>query len=59
LLTAAIAFSCAIHANDLGDAAFDREPLVLTRRGLVLIRYDSRFALCACGLKRGPKRERG
>jgi hypothetical protein len=41
LLTASIAFSCAIHANDLGAAAFDREPLVLTRCGLVLNRYDS------------------
>lgn len=29
------------HANDLGTAAFDREPLAFTRRGLVLNRYDS------------------
>jgi hypothetical protein len=29
------------HANDLGTAAFDREPLALTSRGLVLDRYDS------------------
>jgi hypothetical protein len=29
------------HANDLGTAAFDREPLVLTPRGLILNRYDS------------------
>jgi hypothetical protein len=41
LLTASIAFSCAIHANDLGAAAFDRKPLVLTRCVLVLNRYDS------------------
>lgn len=29
------------HANDLGHAAFDREPLALTPRGLVLTRYDT------------------
>ena len=29
------------HANDLGRAAFDGEPLALTPRGLVLNRYDS------------------
>jgi hypothetical protein len=29
------------HANDLGHAAFDHEPLALTPRGLVLKRYDS------------------
>lgn len=29
------------HANDLGTASFDREPLLLTPRGLVLNRYDS------------------
>jgi hypothetical protein len=29
------------HANDLGTAAFDREPLLLTPRGLVLNRYES------------------
>ena len=29
------------HANDLGTAAFNREPLALTPRGLVLNRYDS------------------
>ena len=29
------------HANDLGHAAFDREPLTLTSRGLVLMRYDA------------------
>jgi hypothetical protein len=29
------------HANDLGTAAFDGEPLVLTASGLVLNRYDS------------------
>jgi hypothetical protein len=29
------------HANDLGTAAFNREPLALTARGLVLNRYDS------------------
>jgi hypothetical protein len=28
------------HANDLGHAAFDHEPLALTPRGLVLKRYD-------------------
>jgi hypothetical protein len=29
------------HANDLGTASFDREPLAVTPRGLVLNRYDS------------------
>ena len=29
------------HANDLGQAAFDREPLKVTPRGLILIRYDT------------------
>jgi hypothetical protein len=29
------------HANDLGHAAFDHEPLALTPRGLVLNRYDT------------------
>jgi hypothetical protein len=29
------------HANDLGTAPFDREPLVLTDKGLVLNRYES------------------
>ena len=29
------------HRNDLGKAAFDREPLALTGNGLVLNRYDS------------------
>ena len=29
------------HANDLGTAAFDDEPLSLTSRGLVLNRYDT------------------
>ena len=29
------------HANDLGTAAFDGEPLALTSSGLVLNRYDS------------------
>jgi hypothetical protein len=29
------------HANDLGTAAFDKEPLALTDRGLVLNRYDA------------------
>jgi len=29
------------HANDLGNAAFEGEPLALTDRGLVLNRYDS------------------
>jgi len=29
------------HANDLGKAAFDREPLTLTPRGLVMNRYDA------------------
>lgn len=29
------------HANDLGHAAFDREPLAVTPRGLVLNRYDA------------------
>ena len=29
------------HANDLGRAAFEGEPLALTPRGLVLNRYDS------------------
>jgi hypothetical protein len=29
------------HANDLGTAAFAREPLACTSRGLVLNRYDS------------------
>lgn len=29
------------HANDLGHAAFDREPLNVTSRGLVLMRYDT------------------
>jgi hypothetical protein len=28
------------HANDLGTAAFDGEPLAITPRGLVLNRYD-------------------
>lgn len=28
------------HANDLGTAAFEAEPLALTTRGLVLNRYD-------------------
>jgi hypothetical protein len=28
------------HANDLGTADFDREPLVLTPKGLVLKRFD-------------------
>jgi hypothetical protein len=29
------------HANDLGTATFDGEPLTVTPRGLVLKRYDS------------------
>ena len=29
------------HANDLGTAAFDREPLAVTPRGLVLNRYEA------------------
>lgn len=29
------------HANDLGHAAFDREPLTLSSRGLVFERYDT------------------
>jgi hypothetical protein len=29
------------HANDLGHAAFDREPLIVTSSGLVLKRYDA------------------
>jgi len=29
------------HANDLGRAAFDREPLTLTANGFVLNRYDT------------------
>lgn len=29
------------HANDLGRAAFEREPLEITSRGLVLQRYDT------------------
>ena len=29
------------HANDLGRAAFDREPLAFTPRGLVLNRYET------------------
>ena len=29
------------HANDIGRAAFDREPLALTPRGLVLNRYET------------------
>ena len=29
------------HANDLGHAAFEREPLTLTSRGLVLMRYET------------------
>jgi len=29
------------HANDLGHAAFDREPLAMTPRGLVFTRYDT------------------
>lgn len=29
------------HANDLGRAAFDREPLAITPRGLVLNRYET------------------
>ena len=29
------------HANDLGQAAFDHEPLVLTAKALVLTRYDT------------------
>jgi hypothetical protein len=29
------------HANDLGRAPFDREPLAVTPRGLVLNRYDA------------------
>lgn len=31
------------HANDLGHAAFDREPLAKTPRGLVLTRYDTQI----------------
>jgi hypothetical protein len=31
------------HANDLGRAAFDREPLAWTPRGLVLNRYDTQI----------------
>jgi hypothetical protein len=29
------------HANDLGTAAFDREPLTVSHRGLVLNRYEA------------------
>lgn len=29
------------HANDLGHAAFDKEPLEMTSRGLVFTRYDT------------------
>src|SRR5690348_7173028 len=29
------------HANDLGHAAFDHEPLVITSRGLSFTRYDT------------------
>lgn len=29
------------HANDLGHAAFSREPLAITPRGLVFTRYDT------------------
>ena len=29
------------HANDLGRAAFNREPLAMTSRGLVFTRYDT------------------
>ena len=31
------------HANDLGHADFDREPLALTARGLVLHRYETQI----------------
>jgi hypothetical protein len=31
------------HANDLGKAAFDAEPLALTPRGLVLNRYETQI----------------
>ena len=31
------------HANDLGHAAFDREPLEFTSRGLVFTRYDTQI----------------
>jgi hypothetical protein len=31
------------HANDLGHAGFDREPLQLTPRGLVLNRYETQI----------------
>jgi len=31
------------HANDLGHAAFDKEPLALSPRGLVLNRYETQI----------------
>ena len=31
------------HANDLGHAAFDREPLEFTSRALVFTRYDTQI----------------
>lgn len=37
------------HANDIGIAAFDQEPLVLTARGLVLNRYDSEIRFIRVG----------
>lgn len=37
------------HANDLGIAAFDKQPLALTARGLVLNRYDSEIRFIRVG----------
>ena len=37
------------HANDLGRAAFDKEPLQLTSRGLVFSRYDAEIRFVRVG----------
>jgi hypothetical protein len=37
------------HANDLGRAAFDREPLAVTARGLVLDRYETEIRFVRVG----------
>jgi len=37
------------HANDLGHAAFEGEPLAITSRGLVLTRYDREIRFVRIG----------
>jgi len=37
------------HRNDLGRAAFDREPLEATSRGLLLTRYDAQIRFVRVG----------